>query len=433
MSSNNVQHALDSCLPRTVAILTNNTNCERHVQYYTTLEKYFMANGWVIGGTFDVDMVVISGCGFHNMMLEKVKQLLADLNEASFQGELVMTGCIPTTHAAEWKKGFKGALVELNGEAALDGLINASVPFKALQPVNILKLHEDTVATDASKVLHVKVADGCMRKCSFCVIHKAKGRIRSIQPELLHAQIDAGVNAGFKTVFLMGEDTFAYGVDIGTTIIDFVEAVLERHPGLQFQFGNLDHQWLVKYTDSIIALCQRGAILQLHIGMQHIDDHLLVKMGRGGIPARTIYEAIVKLKQACPKLYLGVDIIVGFPGETDEMFASLFEFFEKEEYIDNVQHNGYSAISGAPAAAFEGQVPPAVIASRWYRLTRMLNQRTAFNRKDQSSNFDITFRETRDRAYTFIRGSVVDLPGAPAYKVEPAQPNPGSQLLPIIS
>jgi ribosomal protein S12 methylthiotransferase len=433
MNTNEIQEVPDVSIPRTVAVITNNTNCERHVQYYTTLEKYFMVNGWVIANTFDVDMVVISGCGFHNMMLEKVKVLLEDLNAANFQGELVMTGCIPTTHAAEWKKGFQGTLVELNGEAALDGLIHASVPFKALQPANILKLHTDTI-TDAGKVLHVKVADGCMRQCSFCVIHKAKGRIRSLPPEELHKQIDAGVKAGYQTVFLMGEDTFAYGVDIETTIIDFVEAVLERHPGLQFQFGNLDHQWLVKYTDAIIALCQRGAIMQLHVGMQHINDNLLVKMGRGGISSKTVYEAIVKLKQSCPQLYLGVDIIVGFPGETDEIFASLLEFFEKEEYIDNVQHNGYSAIAGAPAAEFEGQVPPSVIAARWYRLTRVLNQRTAFNRKDQSSNFDITFRETRDRAYTFIKDSVTDLPESHGYAVDqPAATNPGRRSLPIIS
>lgn len=432
MSSSEIGEGPGVAVPRTVAIVTNNTNCERHVQYYTTLEKYFMVNGWVIGNTFDVDMVVITGCGFHNMMLEKVKTLLGDLDAASFQGELVMTGCIPTTHAAEWKQGFRGTLVELSGEAALDGLIHAAIPFKALQPVNVLKLHDDTV-TDASKVLHVKVADGCMRQCSFCVIYKAKGRIRSFPMEQLHKQIDAGVKAGYKTVFLMGEDTFAYGVDIGTTIIELVESVLEKHPDLQFQFGNLDHQWLVKYTDSIISLCQRGVITQLHIGMQHVSDTLLVKMGRGGIPAATIYEAIVKLKQACPDLYLGVDIIVGFPGETDEMFASLLEFFEKEKYIDNVQHNGYSAIAGAPAAVFDGQVPPAVIAARWYRLTRVLNQRTAFNRKDMSSNFDVTFRETRDRAYTFIKDSVVELPESHGGVADKPPLNPGRRFLPIIS
>ena len=230
--------------PRTVAIVTNNTNCERHVQYYTTLEKYFMANGWIIAESFDVDMVVISGCGFHNMMLEKVKTLLGDLNTANFKGEVVMTGCIPTTHAAEWKQGFRGTLVELSGEAALDGLIGASVPFRALGPVNILKPHKDTAVADGHKVLHVKVAEGCIRQCSFCVIHKAKGRIRSYPPEELHKQIDAGVRAGYPTVFLMGEDTFAYGIDSGTTIVEFVDSVLARHPDIQFQFGNLDHRWL---------------------------------------------------------------------------------------------------------------------------------------------------------------------------------------------
>jgi tRNA A37 methylthiotransferase MiaB len=396
-------------MPKTVAILTNNTNCERHVQYYTSLEKYFMANGWVISETFDVDMVVISGCGFHNMMLEKVKSLLADLNTSQFKGELVMTGCIPTTHKEEWRQGFNGTLVELSGEAALDGLIGAAIPYKDLKPVNVLKPHKDVVVKDEDRVLHVKIADGCMRQCSFCVIHKAKGKIRSFSPDSVYAQIEKGVKAGYKTIFLMGEDTFAYGVDAGSTIIDLVEGILGRYSNLTFQFGNLDHRWLVEYTDQIIDLCQRGVITQVHVGMQHNDDRLLIKMGRGGIAFERIYQAIVKLKTACPQLYLGVDIIVGFPGETEEMFNALMTFFETEPHIDNVQHNGYSAISGAPAAEFGGQVAAQLIASRWYRMTRMLRNRTAFNRSNQSSNFDVTFRDTRDRAYSFVKDSVMDL------------------------
>jgi ribosomal protein S12 methylthiotransferase len=395
-------------IPGTVAIVTNNTNCERHVQYYTSLEKYFMVNGWVIADSFDVDMVVISGCGFHNMMLEKVKSLLGDLKASEFAGEVVMTGCIPTTHASEWKEGFTGTLVELSGEAALDGLIGARVPYNQVEPVSVLKPHEKVDTTDAIPIAHIKVADGCMRQCSFCVIHKAKGRIRSHPMDKLQKQFDAAVEAGFKTFFLMGEDTFAYGVDIGTTIIDLVEAVLARYPDVQFQFGNLDHQWLVAYVDQIISLCKRGAVTQLHIGMQHNDDKLLVRMGRGGISFERIYAAIKKLKTECPNLYLGVDIIIGFPGETEEKFTALLDFLKDEPYIDNVQHNGYSAISGAPAASFEDPVPPAVIASRWYRTTRALGQRTAFNRNDQRSNFDITFKDTRDNAYSFVKGSVVD-------------------------
>jgi tRNA A37 methylthiotransferase MiaB len=344
------------------------------------------------------------------MMLEKVKKLLGDLDEAKFGGELVLTGCIPTTHAAEWKNGFRGTLVQLSGEGALDGLIKATVPFKSLQPASVLKLHRDTIASEENKVLHVKVADGCIRRCTFCVIHKAKGRIRSMAPNDLHRQIDEGVAAGYKIMFLMGEDTFAYGTDIGTTIIDLIESAVVRHPHLQFQFGNLDHQWLVQYNDAIISLCQRGFIQQLHVGMQHINDKLLHRMGRGGIHFADIYEAIVRLKTACPNVYLGVDIIVGFPGESDETFEELQKFFETEKYIDNVQHNGYSAIGGAPAAEFDDQVAPSVIASRWYRLTRTLKTRTAFNRDNQHSNFDLTFRETRDTNYTFVKNSVTEWP-----------------------
>ena len=392
-------------LLKRVAIVTNNTNCERHVQYYSTLEKYFMANGWYIKDNFDVDMVVITGCGFHNMMLEKVKNLLDELKTIEFEQNVVLTGCLPTTHASEWKEGFKGSVVKLDGEAALDGIIGATVPFKEVKPSNMLKPHEESMSTGDKKIFHIKIEDGCMRQCTFCVIHKAKGRVRSLPEEQIEDQFRKGIEAGYKRVFLMGEDTFAYGQDTGTNIIDLVNRLVAISSDIDIEFGNLDHRWLVKYIDGVIDLCQKGVISKLHVGMQHNNERLLIRMGRGGTTFQELYGAITKLKKACPNVYLGADIIVGFPGETEEMFKELMDFFEDEPYIDNVQHTSFSAIDGAPASNFADAVPSMIVGARWARLTRLLGTRTAFNRAEKT-DFDLTFKETRDNDYSFVRNTL---------------------------
>jgi ribosomal protein S12 methylthiotransferase len=391
-----------------VAIITNNTNCERHVQYYSTTEKYFLMNGWVVKDNFDVDMVVISGCGFHNMMLEKVKNTLNELEELGFTENVVMTGCIPTTHAEEWKKNFKGKLVQLHFEGLLDDMINASTKYKDIKAATMIRPHKDAQIADNEKVLHIKISEGCIRKCTFCVIYKAKGKHRSASMESIEEQFRKGVVNGYKKVMLMGEDTFAYGTDYGKTIVDLIEHLHKIDPTVEFFFSNMDHRWLVEYLDDIISLVQRGVIKNLHVGLQHTDDELVLKMGRGGISSSKTYEAIVKLKTACPELYLGVDIIIGFPGETDEKFENLVKFFKEEKYIDNVQHNGYSPVEGAPSAKFEDQVDPKVIVSRFIRLTKVLQERNVFNRKDQYSNFDVTYKDTRDNNFSFVKDSFIE-------------------------
>ncbi|WP_165456353.1 radical SAM protein [Pedobacter kyonggii] len=391
-----------------VAIVTNNTNCERHVQYYSTLERYFIANNWIICDSFDVDMVVISGCGFHNLMLEKVKNLLLELESIGFANNVVMTGCIPTTHEEEWKRSFSGTLVKLNFETTIDNLINAVVPYKDVNLTNIIRPHKKSEITEESKIFHIKISNGCIRKCTFCVIYKAKGKHISVPAEEIKAQFIKGIDDGYSKFYLMGEDTFAYGTDSGTTIIELIESLLLIQPNVEFNFSNMDHKWLVEYIDDIISLCKRGAIKNLHLGMQHTNDELLIRMGRGGTDHKKTYDAIVKLKTACPYLFLGVDIIVGFPGETETMFKELLEFFKNEKYIDNVQHNGYSAVEGAPSSSFSEKLQDKVIISRFVQMTKVLESRSPFNRLQTETNFDVTYQETKDNDYSFVKDSFLD-------------------------
>ncbi|MCP4147865.1 MAG: hypothetical protein GY757_08950, partial [bacterium] len=204
-----------------VAVITNNIHCERHYQYSSTIEKYFATNDWEIAEGFDVNKIVICACGFHDAMYDKIKRTLAEISKTNFLDKnIIVMACLTKTHENELKKNFKGEIVDIYHEEQLDKIIEAQVPFAEISPVNIFHVPEKCdVDTEKDDRFFVKISEGCLKECTFCVINKAKGQLRSFSFETITKQVQKAVTLGRKKVFLMGEDTFAYGIDSGTDII----------------------------------------------------------------------------------------------------------------------------------------------------------------------------------------------------------------------
>lgn len=389
-------------MKKRVAIITNNLHCERHVQYFSTLEKYFKTNGWEIARDFNVHKIVICGCGFHDAMYEKVKKTLGKIRETKFlEKNIIILACLTKTHEGHLKKHFKGQTVTFHQEDILDNIIGAKIPFSEIPLVNIYKVHEKCEPeNETDEYFHIKISEGCLRKCTFCIINKAKGYIRSVPFSQIEEQVKSALARGRKKIFLMGEDTFAYGVDMNTTIIKLVETLTARYPSVQLFFGYLHIRWLKKYSKEILAFCKRGILKELHIGIQHVNDEMLKQMGR---PEKfsQIYNIICKIKKECPDIYMVADILVGFPSETDEIFNQLVEFFKNDTCFNKVKHFGYSDVEGAPSAKFDHKVPLDVITLRWDTLDKVLGNRSYSDQEKESRLDNETFRITRFEDYSF--------------------------------
>jgi ribosomal protein S12 methylthiotransferase len=394
-----------------VAIITNNLHCERHVQYFSTIEKYFKTNGWNIAEDFSVNKIIICGCGFHDAMYEKFLTCLKEIRKLNFlEKNIIVMACLPKTQEERLNKDFRGQIVELNHEVLLDDIIHAKVPFKEISPVNIYIANKKCLPENVDyDKFHIKISQGCLRECTFCVINKAKGKIRSIPFDTIAEQVKTAVESGKKKILLMGEDTFAYGIDIDTTIIDLVEKLVEiAPPDMEFYFGYLHIRWLKKYSGKIQDLCKRGVLKELHIGLQHVNDQMLKKMGR---PEHfpEIYEIITAIKKENPGFYMVADILVGFPGETEEMFNQLIEFFEKDKCFNKVKHFGYSNVKGAPSCDFEDNIPQEIIAARWDRLDKVLGMRSYSHQDNENRIDNETFRITRFEDYFFCKDTFEEM------------------------
>ncbi len=366
-----------------VTIVTNNINCERHTQYYSTIEKYFILNNWSISTDFNVDKVIITGCGFHDFMYDKVRKTVESIKNSGIKEEnIIIMGCSTKTHEQDLQSEFNGKVIGIHKENELDQIINASVPFSDIDHINLFNFDKVSPNSQKNEYFFIKIAEGCLQQCNFCVIKKAKGYIKSKATEEITSQYKFAVENGYKKIFLMGEDTFAYGVDSNRTIIELIDELLEIDSNVELYFGSLHCRWLLKYADDLLRLCKKGVIKTIHMGLQHVNDAVLKRMGRV-TEFNDIYNVISKIKKECPQITFSADIMVGFPGESQSDFKELIEFFKNDTCFSMIQHFGYSDIKGAPSTGFDGKVPTGVVGMRWNYLTEVLGSRSAYAKNSE--------------------------------------------------
>lgn len=398
---------------KNVTIITNNMQCASNKQFFATMERYFDLNGWTVREDFDTDLVVFATCGFHNEMFDIVVATLGKLKAIGFPaGKIVMTGCVPKTHEPEIKRIFDGKIINFGEESVLDGIIQATVPFAAIQTVNIFKYPFQSQEEEKEQMFNIQIGEGCLRECTFCVINKAHGNIRSRPAEEIAEEFGRAVGLGYKKIFMNATDSFAYGYERGDNIIALIERLLRIESDVKFYFSNLHVRWLREYQDGILSLCKRGVINLLHISLQHVNLEILKMMGRPYNFTET-YAIIRRIKSECPYLFMMADLIVGFPGETDEIFTELRDFVKEDKCFNMFMHNQYSDHEGAPSSRFKNKVPPEIKRLRFHMLKAAMRERypsIALSRINESEShyFKYMFeREYEKEGYFFCKDTYI--------------------------
>jgi len=388
--------------PRSVAIITNNVGCERHVQYYSNLEKYLAANDWTIAENFAVEKIVICACGFHDFMMKKVLKLLNQLSEIGFsEKNIIIAGCLPKTHEQSVKQNFNGQLVEINQGHRLDEIFDARIPFQSVSLPNVF-VRPQSWQVPPDRTFYIKIEQGCVGNCTYCVIKKAKGQTRSVPFEEIKRQFEYAIGNGYREISLMGEDTFSYGIDLGTNIISLVDALLTISADISLRFGNWHSRWLPRFSEDMLRFCKIGVVKRLHIGLQHVNEFLLHRMGRP-LDFQEFYGILRRFRAECPDLYLLADIIVGFPGETPERFDELVSFFQNDTVFDMISHFGYSDVQGAPSSKLPGKVDALQIGRRWDLLRKVLGPRSFYNAIEKSDTDRAIYLISLESDYVFCK------------------------------
>ena len=226
----------------------------------------------------------------------------------------------------------------------------------------------------------LKIQDGCNFSCTFCIIPKARGRSRSLEDKNVLELLDQAQAQGFEEVTLTGIHLAHFGWDRGSDLMTLIKEIVKRNSGPRVRLSTLDP---FEIPDELISIVANSPVFcpHYHIALQSGSDSVLKRM-------RRIYKAIEfvqvtnKIGRANPNTFIGVDVIVGFPGETDEEFQQTIECLENS-YWTKLHVFPYSVREGTPAEEMPHKVDPTVIARRSQILREMSDLRNETFMKNQ--------------------------------------------------
>lgn len=216
----------------------------------------------------------------------------------------------------------------------------------------------------------IKVQDGCDRFCSYCIIPYARGRVRSRKIESVVAEVNKIVDRGIKEVVITGIHIASYGKDFKENIgiIDLLEALNKIENLKRIRLGSIEPTLI---TDEFLArLVKLEKICKhFHLSLQSGCNETLARMNRR-YTIEEFEEVVNRLRKAYPEVVLTTDIIVGFPGETDEEFEKTYKFLEKIEFY-KMHVFQYSPRKGTKAAVMKEQVDSKVKEERSRKLIEL--------------------------------------------------------------
>lgn len=337
----------------------------------------------------NADVFVINTCTVTNTGDKKSRQIIRRAIRKNPDAVVCVTGCYAQTSSAE--------IMEIPGVDVVVGtqdrhkLLDYIDEFqKERQPINGVgnimknrKYEELDVPyfTDRTRA-SLKIQEGCNNFCTFCIIPWARGLMRSRDPEKVVEQATTLVNSGYKEIVLTGIHTGGYGQDLKNYNLAQLLRDLDQVDGLErIRISSIEASQL---TDEVISVLESSnkIVRHLHVPLQSGSDTVLKRMRRK-YTMEHFSERITKLHQALPDVAITSDVIVGFPGETEEEFQETYDFIVKYKFSE-LHVFPYSSRIGTPAARMDDQIDEEIKNERVHKLIELSNQLA----KEYASKFE---------------------------------------------
>lgn len=342
------------------------------------------------------DVIIINTCCFINDAKEESVQTILEMSEYKKENckALIVTGCM----AQRYKQEILDEVPEVDmvlGTTAYDKIVEAIDEALAgsrkveTESLNTLpKTGADRVLTTGGHYAYLKIAEGCNKCCTYCIIPKVRGRYRSVPMEELIAQAKDLADKGVKELILVAQETTVYGVDLyGKKSLHLLVRELCKISGLRWI--RLLYCYPEEIYDELIETMrdEEKVCHYLDLPIQHASDAVLKRMGRRTTQA-DLKEIIAKLRKEIPDIVLRTTLIAGFPGETQEQHEEMMAFIDELEF-DRLGVFTYSQEEDTPAAVMPDQIDEETKLT-WREELMELQQEIAFDKAQDREGSIVT-------------------------------------------
>ena len=370
-----------------------------------TMEGLFRARGYDVVAFEDMaDVYVINTCSVTHLSDRKSRQMIRRAARTNPRACIAVTGCYAQV-APEEIRALEGVRVvigtkerarivdyveaSLHETTGIAGTITDIMQARVFEDIPLHALPHRTRA-------FLKIEDGCQNFCTFCIIPYARGPVKSRELSAVAREMALLTEAGFHEVVLTGIHLGAYGIDLAErpTLADACRTALAEKKLRRLRLGSLESVELSADLLDLIRSEPRFAA-HLHLPLQAGSDHVLRAMNRHYSTA-DFARLIAEVRAAVPGVAISTDIIVGFPGETEEDFAAGMAFV-REIGFARMHVFPYSARKGTPAARRTDQVPPMVRKERAARMQALAEEMAeAYHRSQLGTVAEVLFETTAD-------------------------------------
>lgn len=332
------------------------------------------------------DVIVINTCCFINDAKEESIQTILEMAELKKEGRLkalIVTGCL----AQRYKNEIIEEIPEVDAvlgttsydkiTEAIDEALKGHVMIE-MQDIDVLpEVDTKRLVTTGGYFAYLKIAEGCDKHCTYCIIPKIRGNFRSVPMERLIREAQELADQGVKELILVAQETTLYGKDLyGEKALPKLLKELCKISGIQWI--RILYCYPEEITDELIQVMKEEKKIchYLDLPIQHASNEILKRMGRRTSKEKLI-EIIGKLRKEIPDIALRTTLITGFPGETKEQHEELMDFVDEMEF-DRLGVFTYSPEEDTPAATMDGQIEESVKEDRQAELME-LQQDIAFD------------------------------------------------------
>ena len=351
--------------------------CKLNFSESSTLARLFEEGGFERVGVNDAaDICVINSCSVTEHADKKCRNIIRKLHRRNPEAIIAVTGCYAQLKPQEIAE-IEGVDIVLGNNDKAD-LYKRVVELSQRGATEVYSCHCDEITRffaafssgDRTRSF-LKVQDGCDYKCAYCTIHYARGSSRNIPISDIVEQARQVASSGLKEIVITGVNTGDFGRATGEKMIDLLRALNDVEGIERYRISSIEPNLI---TDEIIEFCAASPKFQhhFHIPLQSGSDHILGLMRRRYTSAK-FADRIEKIRSLMPDAFIGIDVITGFPGETEEDFQQTYDLLARLRPAF-LHIFPFSERPGTPAVDMPNKVPSYISTQRVARLEELCRE-----------------------------------------------------------